>query len=151
MGDLRAWVSDKLMSLLGYSQPTVVQYVISITKKAASPAEVVNTLVELGLSSSRETQAFAQQVFARVEHKASGPNLYQQREREAAMLVRKQRAYTLIEADDEEDDAGGSVDNKSASMATQSRKEDNRNKKFRKRAEPQEDDEGDDEAKCFYS
>ncbi|XP_027123535.1 pre-mRNA-splicing factor ATP-dependent RNA helicase DEAH1 [Coffea arabica] len=145
MGDLRAWVSDKLMSLLGYSQPTVVQYVISITKKASSPAEVVNTLVELGLSSSRETQAFAQQVFARVEHKASGPNLYQQREREAAMLVRKQRAYTLIEADDEEDDAGGSVDNKSASMATQSRKEDNRNKKFRKRAEPQEDDEGDDE------
>nr|XP_027123536.1 pre-mRNA-splicing factor ATP-dependent RNA helicase DEAH1-like isoform X2 [Coffea arabica] len=137
MGDLRAWVSDKLMSLLGYSQPTVVQYVISI--------KVVNTLVELGLSSSRETQAFAQQVFARVEHKASGPNLYQQREREAAMLVRKQRAYTLIEADDEEDDAGGSVDNKSASMATQSRKEDNRNKKFRKRAEPQEDDEGDDE------
>ncbi|XP_027125919.1 pre-mRNA-splicing factor ATP-dependent RNA helicase DEAH1-like isoform X1 [Coffea arabica] len=145
MGDLRAWVSDKLMSLLGYSQPTVVQYVISITKKASSPAEVVNTLVELGLSSSRETQAFAQQVFARVEHKASGPSLYQQREREAAMLVRKQRAYTLIEADDEEDDAGGSVGNKSASMATQSRKEDNRNKKFRKRAEPQEDDEGDDE------
>lgn len=145
MGDLRAWVSDKLMSLLGYSQPTVVQYVISITKKASSPAEVVNTLVELGLSSSRETQAFAQQVFARVEHKASGPNLYQQREREATMLVKKQRAYTLVEADDEEDDAGGSVGNNSASMATHSRKEDNRNKKFRKRAEPQEDDDDNDE------
>lgn len=145
MGDLRAWVSDKLMSLLGYSQPTVVQYVISITKKASSPAEVVNMLVELGLSSSRETQAFAQQVFARVEHKASGPNLYQQREREATMLVKKQRAYTLVEADDEEDDAGGSVGNNSASMATHSRKEDNRNKKFRKRAEPQEDDDDNDE------
>lgn len=32
MGDLRSWVSDRLMSLLGYSQSTVVQYVISICK-----------------------------------------------------------------------------------------------------------------------
>lgn len=27
---LKAWVSDKLMSLLGYSQPTVVQYIIGL-------------------------------------------------------------------------------------------------------------------------
>lgn len=31
-GDLKTWVSDKLMSLLGYSQPTVVQYVITLCK-----------------------------------------------------------------------------------------------------------------------
>lgn len=30
--DLKTWVSDKLMSLLGYSQPTVVQYVITLCK-----------------------------------------------------------------------------------------------------------------------
>jgi len=32
MGDdnLKTWVSDKLMSLLGYSQATVVQYIIGI-------------------------------------------------------------------------------------------------------------------------
>lgn len=28
--DLRTWVSDKLMSLLGYSQATVVQYIIGL-------------------------------------------------------------------------------------------------------------------------
>lgn len=29
---LKTWVSDKLMSLLGYSQPTVVQYVIGLSE-----------------------------------------------------------------------------------------------------------------------
>ncbi|KAL3513087.1 hypothetical protein ACH5RR_025804 [Cinchona calisaya] len=140
MGDLRTWVSDRLMSLLGFSNRTVVQYVISISKKASSPSEVVNELVNYGLSASAETQAFAQQIFARVDHKVSGPNLYQEKEREAAMLVRKQRTYALVEADDEDDDAGASVSNTTGSMPTQSRKEDNRGKKFRKRAEPQEDD-----------
>lgn len=75
--------------------------------------------------------------------------LYQRQEREAAMLARKQRTYTLVEADDEDDDAGGSVGNHSVSMPTQSRKEDKLGKKFRKRAEPQEDE--DEEAWCFYS
>ena len=32
MSELKTWVSDKLMSLLGYSQPTVVQYVITLCK-----------------------------------------------------------------------------------------------------------------------
>ena len=27
---LKTWVSDKLMSLLGYSQPTVVQFMIGL-------------------------------------------------------------------------------------------------------------------------
>lgn len=115
MGDLRSWVSDRLMSLLGYSQSTVVQYVVSIcksvmffshihvckwctclflsgswilefrksfiyasfvsAKNASSPAEIVNKLADVGLSPSSETQAFAQQIFARVERKSSGPNV----------------------------------------------------------------------------
>lgn len=44
-------------------------------KKASSPAELVSTLLDLGLSSSGETKAFAQQIFSQVEHKASGPNV----------------------------------------------------------------------------
>lgn len=31
-GNLKTWVSDKLMSLLGYSQSTLVQYVIGLCK-----------------------------------------------------------------------------------------------------------------------
>lgn len=30
--NLKSWVSDKLMTLLGYSQPTLVQYIIGLCK-----------------------------------------------------------------------------------------------------------------------
>ncbi|KAL2456374.1 RNA helicase family protein [Abeliophyllum distichum] len=131
MADLRTWVSDKLMSLLGYSQPTVVQYVITLSKKASSPSEIVNQLIDLGVSSSDQTRLFAQEIFTRVEHKTSGPNLYQRQEREMAMLVRKQKTYTLLEDDNDDEDA--------VSVASQPKKEDARNKKFRKRNEAQSD------------
>ncbi|XP_057791876.1 pre-mRNA-splicing factor ATP-dependent RNA helicase DEAH1 isoform X2 [Salvia miltiorrhiza] len=137
MGDLKTWVSDKLMSLLGYSQPTVVQYVITLSKKASSPSEIVNQLVGLGISSSAETVGFAKEIFARVEHKTSGPNQYQQKEREAAMLARKQKTYTLLEDDDDDDD--------SVHVSPPPKKEEIRKKKFRKRSEPQDDIDDDDE------
>lgn len=44
-------------------------------KKASSPTQVVEKLVEFGLSSSSETRAFAEEVFARVPHKAAGLNV----------------------------------------------------------------------------
>ncbi|KAL9170487.1 hypothetical protein ABFS82_04G147700 [Erythranthe guttata] len=128
MGDLKTWVSDKLMALLGYSQATVVQYVITLSKKASSPSDIVNQLVDLGISSSAETFAFAKEIFARVEHRSSGPNLYQQQEKELAKLAQKQKTYKLLEADDEDDE-----------IAPLPKKEKNRSKKFRKRSETQDD------------
>ncbi|KAL0421967.1 UNVERIFIED_CONTAM: Pre-splicing factor ATP-dependent RNA helicase DEAH1 [Sesamum latifolium] len=131
MGDLKTWVSDKMMSLLGYSQPTVVQYVITLSKKASSPSEIVNQLVDLGIPSSAETLVFAKEIFARVEHRTSGPNLYQQQEREAAILARKQKTYKILEADDEGDDM--------VPVVSLTKKEETRSKKFRKRSETQDD------------
>ncbi|GFQ04335.1 putative pre-mRNA-splicing factor ATP-dependent RNA helicase dhx16 [Phtheirospermum japonicum] len=131
MGDLKTWVSDNLMSLLGFSQPTIVQFVITLSKKASSPSEIVKQLTELGIASSSETFTFAKEIFARVEHKASGPNLYQQQEREAAMLARKQKTFKLLEADDEDDDM--------VPVAPLPKKEKTRSKKFRKRSEIQDD------------
>ncbi|PIN17313.1 mRNA splicing factor ATP-dependent RNA helicase [Handroanthus impetiginosus] len=134
MSDLKTWVSDKLMYLLGYSQPTVVQYIITLSKKASSPSEIINQLVDLGLPSSADTSVFASEIFGRVEHKASGTNLYKQQEREAAILARKQKTYKLLEADDEDDEVP---------VAPLPKKEETRSKKFRKRTEIQDD--GDDE------
>lgn len=140
MGDLKKWVSDRLISLLGYSQGTVVQYVISMSKNASSPAEIVNKLSDVGLSSSSETHTFAQQIFARIDRKSSGPNLYQKQEREAALLAKKQKTYTLLEADDEDGDAGGAGGSSSVSIGTQSQQQENRRKRFRKRTEILEDE-----------
>lgn len=73
--NLKTWVSDKLMSLVGFSQPTVVQYVIGLSKQAVSAADVQTKLEEFGCSSSTETRTFAQELFARVPRKAAGLNV----------------------------------------------------------------------------
>ena len=89
--DLKTWVSDKLISLLGYSHPIVVQYVVGLAKQASSPADVVGKLLEFGFSASIDTHSFAEMIFSILLHKSSGLNVYQKQEREAAMLVRKQK------------------------------------------------------------
>lgn len=137
--NLKSWVSDKLMSLLGYSQPTVVQYVIGLTKQASSPADVVGKLVEFGLSSSSDTRAFAEEMFARVPRKSGGVNLYQKQEREAAVLARKQKTYQLLDADDNADDAP-------VALTSESKKSDSNRKRFRRKSANQDEDEDDEVA-----
>ncbi|KAL3522252.1 hypothetical protein ACH5RR_015086 [Cinchona calisaya] len=135
--DLKNWVSDKLISILGYSNPSVVQYVISLSKRALSAMEIVNVLVEKeGFMLNTETLDFAQEIFDRVEHKAVGMNVYQQEEKEALILARKWKNYALL-GDDHEDrnqvDGGIGVVNL---MDMELRKENS----SRKRIEIQDDD-----------
>ncbi|KAK4277828.1 hypothetical protein QN277_015763 [Acacia crassicarpa] len=133
---LKAWVSDQLMSLLGYSQPTIIQYIIGLSKQSTSPADVVGKLVEFGFSSTGETRAFAEEIFARVPRRASGLNIYQKQEREAAMLVRKQKTFAILDADDDDEES-------SMRTGSESRKPEARKKRFRKKNEV--DDGEDDE------
>lgn len=102
-GYLKTWVSDKLMSLMGYSKSVVVQYVIRLSKEASSPTDLVGKLVEFGLSSSKDTCLFAEEIFGKVPHEQSGLSSYLKEEREAAQLVKKQMSYKLLDADDEDD------------------------------------------------
>ncbi|GMY15542.1 pre-mRNA-splicing factor ATP-dependent RNA helicase DEAH1-like isoform X1 [Fagus crenata] len=141
-GNLKTWVSDQLMSIMGFSQPTVVQYMIGLSKKANSPADVVGKLVEYGLPSSSDTHTFAEELFSRVPRQASGVNLYQKQEREAATLARKQMTYEILDADDEEDDdVGGNVENRSSiAAAPETRKADTNRKRFRKKNESHDDE-----------
>ncbi|GJT85723.1 pre-mRNA-splicing factor ATP-dependent RNA helicase DEAH1-like protein isoform X1 [Tanacetum coccineum] len=81
------------------------------------------------------TQAFAEEIFKKVDRKATGTNLYKQQKQEAAMLARKQKSYKLLEADDDDENA----------VASQSKKTDKRVKRFRKKSENQEDEDEDDE------
>lgn len=140
--DLKTWVSDKLMSLLGYSQRTVVQYMIGISKQAASPADLVGKLVDCGISTT-DSRAFAEEIFSRVPRRSSGLNQYQKQEREAAMLARKQATYTILKDDDDIDDdhTVGGDDKSSITTASTSRKPDNHKKRFRKKTEVQDDQE----------
>ncbi|VVB02185.1 unnamed protein product [Arabis nemorensis] len=104
------------------------------SKKSKSPAELVRELVDYGFSLS---SAFAEEIYARAPRKTAGVN-----EAEAAMLLRKQNTFSLLEADLDEDE--GNMEKQSAS---ESRKSDKRQKRFRKKIGESEDD--DDEAYCF--
>ncbi|KAL2971452.1 hypothetical protein AAZX31_15G197300 [Glycine max] len=112
---LKTWVSDKLMSLLGYSQPTVVQYMIRLSKQVISPAHLVGKLVEFGIS-SMDTHAFAEEIYSRVPRRSSGIN----------------KTYSILKADDDSDD--DDVDKSSVTTAS-SRRSDNHKKCFRKKTE----------------
>lgn len=52
-----------------------LQLLFFSAKNASSPAEIVNRLSDVGLSPSSETHTFAQQIFARIDRKSSGPNV----------------------------------------------------------------------------
>ncbi|KAL5231001.1 hypothetical protein ABZP36_029777 [Zizania latifolia] len=140
-GQLRDWVSDKLMSLLGYSKSVVVQYVIRLAKECSSTGDLVGKLVEFGFKSSAETRSFATDIYAKVPRKASGISNYQKQEREAANLVKKQSTYKLL-ADEDDNDAENLTSTSrqsSANVSSRSRKH------FRKKAEDLDDGNGDDE------
>lgn len=134
--DLKTWVSDKLMVLLGYSQITLVNYVIVKAKQSKSPAELVGVLMDNGFASSGDTRSFAEEIFARVPHQTASVNLYQQREAEAAMLVRKQQTYALIDDDDDDEDE---VVKEKKPSASESKKSDKGKKRFRKKSGQSDD------------
>ncbi|XP_065005349.1 pre-mRNA-splicing factor ATP-dependent RNA helicase DEAH1-like isoform X3 [Musa acuminata AAA Group] len=136
---LRTWVSDKLMSLMGYSKGVVVQYVIRLSKESPSPADLMCKLVEFGFSSSTETRSFAEEIYAKVPHKKTGPSNYQKAEKEATQFAKKQRSYKLLDADDEDIDSHAPANH----VDSQMEKVGSHRKRFRKKS--QTDDAEDDE------
>ncbi|KAM0833502.1 hypothetical protein ACQ4PT_064227 [Festuca glaucescens] len=140
---LRDWVSDKLMSVQGFSTSVLVKYVIGLAKECSSTGDLVGKLVEYGFSSSAETRSFAADVYAKVPRKGRGISDYQKQEREAAKLVQKQSTYKLL-ADEEEDD----IDNHTSTTASASSKS---RKHFRRKAEDQDDGKDDDETVAHNS
>jgi len=139
-GQLREWVSDKLMTLLGYSKSVVVQYVIRLAKECSSTGDLVGKLVEFGFTSSVETRTFAADIYAKVPRRASGINNYQRQEREAAKLVQKQSTYKLL-ADEDDNDADNQTSTSRKSSTIPSSKS---RKHFRRKAD-QDGGDNDDE------
>ncbi|XP_078430024.1 pre-mRNA-splicing factor ATP-dependent RNA helicase DEAH1-like [Wolffia australiana] len=141
---LKQWVSDQLMSLMGYSEPVVVNYVIRISKEASSPGEIVRKLVEYGSPSSAETRSFAEKIFLKVPHRQTGLSDYQKQEKEAASLAKKQRSYKLLDAEDEDSETVATK------VTSRPEKPDSQRKQFRKRSEAVdiEDNEVNTKAEC---
>ena len=72
-GQLKTWVSDRLMALLGYSQGIVVRLVLRLARECASAGDLAARLVDLGgFPSSPDTDAFAADVFGRLPPARAG-------------------------------------------------------------------------------
>ncbi|CAL5006930.1 unnamed protein product [Urochloa decumbens] len=115
-GQLREWVSDKLMTLLGYSKSVVVQYVIRLAKECSSTGDLVGKLVEFGFTSSTETRTFAADIYAKEKvAKDSGRNVRRRTEEdeedgdkssdEEKERIRDQEARAQLEKNMRERDA----------------------------------------------
>ena len=100
--ELKAWVAAELHNLVGFSQSTVVSYILAVAKKHSSADSLAVVLRQQGLPAGSETNAFASQLLKRLPRKgssAAGPSVHEQ---QAKALIKKNSAYGLIE-DEEED------------------------------------------------
>ncbi|GLT46148.1 hypothetical protein SLA2020_199250 [Shorea laevis] len=134
----KAWISDRLISLLGYYQPVIAQYIVALAKQARSAADVLVKLEECGFPSSDETRTFAEEICFRFSCTASASENLQ--EIEAVMLARRQRNYPIIDADDDEDNgarAGAEIDSVTGKGGSRHKRG------FRKKVESGEDDQDD--------
>lgn len=73
---------------------------------------------------------------AKVPHRTSGLSNYQKEEKEAAMLVKKQKSYALLDVDDDDDGSGSQVSH--VAVVSRSKKVNSRQKRFRKKSENQD-------------
>jgi pre-mRNA-splicing factor ATP-dependent RNA helicase DHX16 len=128
-GEIKTWISDRLMALLGYSQRVVVQLVVRLARDCASVADLAARLVDLGgFPSSPDTFAFAEDVYARVPHKpgagtGGAVSEYQRQMQDAAALAKKQSEFKLLDdGDDEKEDQKAGVAALKESSSSSSRK-----------------------------
>ena len=102
--DLKSWVAAELHTLVGFSQSTVVSYILAVAKKHSSSESLAVVLRQQGLPSGPETNAFASQLLSRLPRKGSGgmPSVHAQQNKQAKELIKKNNAYGLLEDDDED-------------------------------------------------
>ncbi|KAG8085452.1 hypothetical protein GUJ93_ZPchr0010g9759 [Zizania palustris] len=111
---LKTWVSDRLIALLGYSHGVVAQLVVRLARECASAGDLAGQLVDLGgFVASPDTAAFAEDVYGRVPRNGvgdAGVTEYQRQMEEEAAVAKKQSTFKLLD-DGGGDDVSGSSSN----------------------------------------
>lgn len=99
--DVRRWVSSKLHDLLGFSESTVAQFVLSVARKHTSADSLAAVLKQQGLPAGAETTSFAAELLARLPSPAgasrSQPSAAQLEARQAKQFLKKNAAYELLD------------------------------------------------------
>lgn len=103
--ELRGWVSDQLHTLVGFSDKTVADFILASAKKAKDANSLLASLTDFGVPNSSSGAAFAQQLLQRLPSRGGGANASAAKQQAAAakQLVKKSRAYDILDADELEE------------------------------------------------
>ncbi|RSH92862.1 hypothetical protein EHS25_008308 [Saitozyma podzolica] len=69
MADLKTFISDNVVRILGSSDSATVDYVHSLALSSKTPGDLYSSLLSVGLSDSPDTQSFASDVYSLVPRK----------------------------------------------------------------------------------
>eukprot|EP00308_Calcidiscus_leptoporus_P000324 CAMPEP_0119379980 /NCGR_PEP_ID=MMETSP1334-20130426/54975_1 /TAXON_ID=127549 /ORGANISM="Calcidiscus leptoporus, Strain RCC1130" /LENGTH=1061 /DNA_ID=CAMNT_0007399645 /DNA_START=58 /DNA_END=3243 /DNA_ORIENTATION=+ len=115
---LKAWVSDQLHSLIGFSESHLADYVASLATTERSLSGLLTKLHAADVPASKSTEAFATELFSRTAASraqgggggSKGREASRRVETEAA-LRKKSEKYAMVDSndDDEENDAEAAV------------------------------------------
>ncbi|KAL6774279.1 hypothetical protein ACKKBG_A24410 [Auxenochlorella protothecoides x Auxenochlorella symbiontica] len=103
---LRGWVEERLHALLGFAERALVDYVVSIARRAKHPDALCATLEAQGLPASQATRSFAIDLLSRcsgagTSGASAAVSAQRQAHAEAVAAARRNQAYSLIVADDD--------------------------------------------------
>ncbi|KAJ3018695.1 hypothetical protein HKX48_002738 [Thoreauomyces humboldtii] len=134
---LRTWVSDNVIKLLGMSERTVVDYIIASAKSAKSRSALGRSLEAADLPAGPDTQSFVAALYNRVDRPAKvGSKKAAPRktaERDAVKLLQKNQQFGLL-LEDEGDDGVSVAEAKGDHRSSKSRdKSEKKDRKLRKR------------------
>lgn len=105
--ELKTWVSDRLHSLLGFSEGYLADYVCGLAGSEPSVSSLLSKLEQADVPVNDASRRFAAELFQRAPRKAStssAASAAKAQRREAVELLRKQEKYAMVDDDGAEDE-----------------------------------------------
>ncbi|GBF92309.1 pre-mRNA-splicing factor ATP-dependent RNA helicase [Raphidocelis subcapitata] len=100
--ELRAWVSDRLHDVAGFSDRTTADFILATARKAkAGPAALARALSAAGLPDTPPVAAFAAELLSRLPSSSGAGGAARAAAAEARALAKRNRGYGLIEDEEE--------------------------------------------------
>jgi len=148
-GGVEDWLRTELHDVVGYSDKTLSQFILSLANKATSASALHGQLLASGIDEGPRVRPFAEALFQRiVQTQGKGGTLHSRaegfgragaassmrgRQPTNADLIRQSQQYTLVESDDEDYAValGGGKDAKSVSGSSKPLKKDKKEKNER--------------------
>lgn len=89
---------------MGYSDKTVADFLLASAKKAKDTSSLLKSFSSLGIPVDSSAQSFAEGLLSRLPRSGSKPSQQQLQHQQARQLVKRNRAYGLLDDGDDAED-----------------------------------------------